>query len=98
MGGGAPMTPGEKIPNYLIQSIIVTLCCCLPLGIVGLIFGSQVNSKLAQGDVAGAREASKKAKQFLLIGVGIWAVLFVIGLLMNGAVFLEALRDSAANR
>ena len=42
------------IPNYLWQSIIVTLLCCLPLGIPAIIYATKVHTKLLQGDVAGA--------------------------------------------
>ncbi len=30
-------TPRQKPKNYLIESILITLCCCLPLGIVGIV-------------------------------------------------------------
>lgn len=68
--------PGP-IPNYLVQSILVTLCCCTPLGIVALVYGSQVNSKLIAGDVAGAQASSKNARLWMLIG-------FAIGLVAGG--------------
>lgn len=93
-GYGAAPVPGAQIPNYLWQSIVVTLCCCLPLGIVGIIFAAQVNSKLAQGDVAGAMDASKKAKMFTLIGFGIGLVIIVLSMIFNGAVFMNALREA----
>src|SRR5258708_34309040 len=57
-GGPSP----ANVPNYLVQSILVTLFCCLPFGVVGIVFATQVNSKLAQGDFAGALNASKQAK------------------------------------
>ena len=98
MGSGAPIMPGEKIPNYLIPSVIMTLCCCLPFGILGLIFGAQVNSKLAAGDVQGAREASNKAKMFLLIGLGIWLLMLLLAFLGNGAAIIEGIRDGFENR
>src|SRR5258705_7718312 len=51
---GQPMGAGiPAIPNYLWQSIVCTLCCCLPFGVVAIVFSSQVNSKLAAGNVAG---------------------------------------------
>lgn len=72
--------PGENIPNYLVQAILVTLCCCMPFGVVSIIYAAQVNTKRDQGDVAGAWDASKKAKT--------WAwVAFGLGLLAN-VVFL----------
>jgi hypothetical protein len=80
---------GPPIKNYLIQSILVTLCCCMPLGIVAIVFAAQVNSKLAAGDVAGAREASSRARMCCWIAVGLGVVGFVIGLLINGAALLN---------
>lgn len=96
---GAPSAgAGANIPNYLWQSIVVTLCCCLPLGIVSIIFAAQVNSKLAQGDIAGAQDASQKAKMFALIGFGVGIVVIILSMIFNGAMFMQAIRDAQANR
>jgi len=97
-GPGPGPVPGETIPNYLWQSIVVTLCCCLPLGVVGIIFAAQVNTKLAQGDIAGARDASQKAKMFTLIGFGIGLVIIILSFVFNGAMFMQAIREAQANR
>jgi len=99
-GGGSYGAPpaGEPIPNYLVQSIIVTLCCCLPLGVVAIIFAAQVNSKLAAGDLAGARDASAKAKMFCWIAFGIGIVACVIWMATGGLAVLQAYRESMANR
>ena len=53
-------------PTTSSWAILSTLFCCLPLGIVSIVFASQVNSKFAAGDVAGAQDASAKAKQFAI--------------------------------
>ena len=37
------------IPNYLVQAILVTIFCCLPLGIVSIVYAAQVNGKAAAG-------------------------------------------------
>jgi hypothetical protein len=95
---GAAPAAGATIPNYLVQSILVTLCCCLPLGIVAIIFSAQVNSKLAQGDIAGAAEASRKAKMFCLIALGLGLIGIVLSLIFNGAMFMQAFNEAAANR
>ena len=62
-----------NVPNYLVQSILVTIFCCapLPLGIVAIVFAAQVNGKLAAGDYAGAVSASKQAKMWCWIAFGV---------------------------
>ena len=72
-----------NIPNYLVQSILVTLCCCLPLGLVAVIYSAQVNGKLVAGDIAGAQAASRNAKMWAWIGFGLGVVLSIIGLLFS---------------
>src|SRR5689334_4785874 len=61
--------PAVVIPNYLVQSVLVTLCCCLPLGVVAIVNAAQVDSRLAAGDIAGAQQASKNARMFSWLGV-----------------------------
>ncbi|MEN1973905.1 MULTISPECIES: CD225/dispanin family protein [unclassified Cellulomonas] len=55
--------------NYLVFSILATVLCCIPLGIVSIVFASQVNTKWNAGDQAGALESARKAKQW-----AIWSV------------------------
>ena len=80
-GGGS-----ATVPNYLVPAII-SIFCCWPLAIPAIIFATQVNGKVAAGDVAGAQESSKKAKMFsfLAIGLGVAGILiYVIMVLVLG--------------
>lgn len=67
----APMEPlpppRPHIPNYLAPSILVTLCCCLPLGIPAIIYSAQVNPRAQAGDINGAMDSSNKAKMWVVI-------------------------------
>ena len=76
-----------SVPNYLVIAII-SLFCCLPLGVVAVIFAAQVNGKVAAGDLQGAADASKKAKMFAYIsiglGVALWACYFLLMILGFG--------------
>ena len=72
--------PREDIPNYLTQAILCTLCCCMPFGIVAIIFSSQVGTKLAKGDVAGAQAASESAKTWCWVAFSLGIVGNVIGI------------------
>ncbi|MEJ7677797.1 MAG: CD225/dispanin family protein [Segetibacter sp.] len=68
-----PQTPPK---NWLVESILVTLFCCLPFGIAGIVFATQVNSKFAAGDYNGALQASRDAARWTKIGF--WAGIVVI--------------------
>lgn len=74
-----------QVPNYLAWSIISTVlavCLCCPLGflgIVAIVYSAQVNTKVAQGDFAGARRASDAAKTWCWVATA----LAIIGLLIN---------------
>ncbi|HJQ40102.1 MAG TPA: CD225/dispanin family protein, partial [Thermoanaerobaculia bacterium] len=85
--------PPMQIPNYLWQAIVVTLCCCLPLGIVGIIFAAQVNDKLRAGDVAGAMAASKNAKTWTLVGFICGIVWVAIICVIYGAAIISAINS-----
>ena len=69
-------------PNYLVQSILVTFCCCTIGGIIAIVNAAQVNSKWQTGDYAGAQRVSDEAKKWCWIsfGVGIVINLFVGGI------------------
>lgn len=82
--GTPPSGPPPK--NWLVESILVTLFCCLPFGIVGIINASSVNTKYAAGDYAGAAQASEQAGKWTKIGffvglasIAVWVVLSVLG-------------------
>jgi hypothetical protein len=62
---------------------ILSLFCCWPLAIVAIIFAAQVNGKVAAGDIAGAVDASKKAKLFSFISIGIGLVFGLIYLVLT---------------
>ncbi len=83
-----------NIPNYLIPAILSTVFCCLPLGVVSIVFATQVNSKIAAGDIAGAMESSKKAKMFMFISVGLGAVGIVLAVILWLFVFGAAMMSN----
>jgi hypothetical protein len=72
-----PAGGSATVPNYLVPAII-SIFCCTPLGIAAIIFATQVNGKVAAGDIAGAQDASKKAKMFSFIAIGLGLVCIVI--------------------
>jgi uncharacterized membrane protein YvbJ len=82
--------PGAIIPNHLVFAILATVLCCLPTGIVSIVYAAQVNTKVAAGDLAGATQASNNAKMWALISLGLgllsivsWGSLALLGVLGN---------------
>ncbi len=57
---------GVPPENNLVWGILTTVLCCLPLGIPSIVYATQVNTKWAMGDYAGAQESAKKARQFAM--------------------------------
>jgi len=80
-------SPSAAVPNYLIPAILSAVCC-FPLGIISIIFAAQVNGKVAAGDIPGAMDASKKAKLFsyIFLGLGIlgWGCYLLFGVVIGG--------------
>ena len=78
-----------KIPNYLGQSILVTLLCCMPFGIPAIVYSAQVNGKIQAGDIQGAIDASNKAKMWGWISFGagmVVGVLYVIAMVLGESI------------
>lgn len=73
-----PTSAPANVPNYLVPAIL-SLLCCWPLSIVAIIFAAQVNGKVASGDIQGAMDASKKAKLFSFLAIGLGLVGWIIG-------------------
>jgi hypothetical protein len=83
-----------NVPNYLVPAII-SIFCCWPLAIAAIIFATQVNSKVAAGDMAGAEDASKKAKLFSFIAIGIGLLCYVVVGLIYGVAIIAAISGSS---
>lgn len=78
--GYPPQQPvGQSPNNYLVWSILVTIFCCIPFGIVAIVKSSQVNGLWAQGRYAEAQASADAAKKWV-----IWSV--VVGLIVNAIV------------
>ena len=90
-----PQTPPK---NWLVESILVTIFCCLPFGIAGIVFAAQVNSKLATGDYQGAVEASANAAKWTKIGFWVGISVIVLYLLfiflLGGTAIWNATRNN----
>lgn len=89
--GQPPRVLGEKPKNHLVMAILSTLCCCLPSGIVAIVFAAQVDGKWAAGDVSGAQDYSEKAKLWGFVSIG----LGLVGGLLYGLLVAAGAASSA---
>ncbi|MBC7921137.1 MAG: CD225/dispanin family protein [Ferruginibacter sp.] len=75
LSGQTGQTPPK---NWLVESILVTIFCCLPFGIVGIINAAAVNTKVAAGDFTGAAKSSQEAGKWTKIGFFAGIVVIVL--------------------
>lgn len=54
--------PAPKPSNWLVAAILSTICCCVPFGIVSIVYASKVDNLWSAGDHSGAFAAARKAK------------------------------------
>ncbi|MGE5405220.1 MAG: CD225/dispanin family protein [Candidatus Saccharibacteria bacterium] len=73
-----PGQPAPSIPNYLVWAILSCICCCIPTGIVAIVFAARVDGLVQSGDINGALEASKNAKIWSWVSFGIGVVWIII--------------------
>lgn len=74
---------GPNIPSNLWQSIVVTLLCCLPFGIVAIVYAAKVDGLKARGDIAGAMSAAASSRTWCNVSILVWAGFLVLSVLLN---------------
>lgn len=84
---GMPQEPVNWVP-YLILSIISTLCCCLPFGVVGIVFSAKINSAMLAGNLEEAQNNAKMARIWIIVSfaIGLLTWLIYMILIVTGAV------------
>lgn len=68
--------PRQKPDNFLVWAILSTMFCCLPLGVVSIVYASKVNNLWSAGNYDEAIEAADKARSWFW-----WA--FALGIISN---------------
>ncbi len=75
--------------SNLVWAILCTVLCCLPLGIVSIVYASKVDGCYASGRYAEAvrnsKEALKWAKIGALLSVAFWILYFIFYVVIFGA-------------
>jgi len=83
-------------PNsYLALAIISTILCCLPFGIVSIIYATKVNSLYEDGHYDQAVSASKNAKTWGIVSIVVALLGWLIYVLFFGIALFGALLSEA---
>ena len=56
-------------PTNLVWAIITTVLCCLPAGIVAIIYAMKVTNKYREGDIEGAKRASEVGAWWCIVSI-----------------------------
>ena len=81
-----PLTAPAQVANNLVLAIVATvlsLWCCLPHGIVSLIFATQVNKKAEVGDIDGATKSARQAKTWAWISIIVSVLWFAVSMIFG---------------
>lgn len=88
-GGYVPSMP--KPNNFLIWAILSTLFCCLPFGIISIVYASKVDGLWYAGNYVEAQDAASKARTWfwwsfgsaLLIWIAYIIFVVILGVTLN---------------
>ena len=68
----------QKPDNNMVWAILTTLFCCLPLGIVSIIYAAKVDGLYRSGDYESAVDAAENSKKYSRWGAIIGFIVIVI--------------------
>lgn len=86
-----PIPPYERVKpakpkSYLIWAILTTFLCCLPLGVVAIVYSANVDNRYDEKDYEGAIQASRKAKKWAIgsaiAAAALWTIYIVVLLIL----------------
>jgi Interferon-induced transmembrane protein/zinc-ribbon domain len=92
---GPAVELGKKLSDYLIISIVLTIFCCSPVGLVAIIFAAHGKTKLSKGFFQQALDAAEKSKIFCWVSFGLGLISTPLYILFTfGVNFLAAFAEN----
>ncbi|MBO5437711.1 MAG: CD225/dispanin family protein [Thermoguttaceae bacterium] len=89
-----PVPPPVASP--LFWSILCTICCCFPFGIVSIVYAAKVNSLAAVGAYQQAKEAADKAKMWAWLAFGVGMIINLLYLAINVMTVIAAEQEASS--
>lgn len=100
-----PARPNNNLALSIVATVVSLITCCgwvscigVILGIIAIVFSTQVDSKYFAGDYDGAERAAKNAKILSLIAIGtivLSIIMIIVSIVMQGGIsgFMERYQD-----
>ena len=89
-----PSNGGFPPKTWMVESILVLIFCCLPFGIVGVVYASKVDGLYHSGRYAEAEEASRNAGKWTKLGffiglavIALYIILIAAGVLTTASFY-----------
>ena len=86
----------QKPSNYLALAIICTVCCCLPAGIVSIVYAARVNETFERGEYELAEKYSSNARTWGIVGLVIGGIGVIIYLAIFGLGIFAGIIENAS--
>ncbi|KAG8142006.1 hypothetical protein E2320_006642 [Naja naja] len=69
--GESPPIGDQRLPpkDYMVESVLVTIFCCLFTGLIALVYSHETRAALKRGDLIQATIASHKARSLILFSL-----------------------------
>lgn len=83
-----PVTSYENAgrPNTnMVLAILTTICCCVPFGVVGIVYASRVDSAWNTGHYEDARRFSRLARNWSVWGIVLTALFYIAYIILIAA-------------
>jgi hypothetical protein len=72
------------VSNNLIWAVLCTIFCCLPFGIVAIVYAAKVDGLALAGDTQGAQLMADKARNWALAGLFTGPLLLILYVFVLG--------------
>lgn len=79
-----PAAPEPCPPTNLVWAIITTILCCIPTGIVAIIYALKVSNRYREGDIEGAKRASETGAWWCIVTIILGILFLPLTMLIGG--------------
>jgi len=73
-----PLPAPPRPATHLVAGILTMLFCCLPVGVVSIVYAAKVDAHWRHGDRGQALHNSRRAAQWALAAVGAWLLFLML--------------------